>query len=518
MPEPVFHPEDLSRIRERGMDPEALARQLELFRFPTGHLQIARPATVGDGIRRIADPDLSALRSEYESGKALGRFSKFVPASGAATRMFSGLDALRLRADWGSLEDLRALAHRGDPDAVQGVVFFENLSRFAFYPALVDRLPGNMAEIPSDIPPRRILESLLDPAGLDLIRCSKGLVPFHHGEGKPRTALEEHLIEAIELTQDSGGGVRAHFTVLVEHLGKFKAAAEQCIPNLGGMKVGNLHLSFSVQDRSLDTLAAEPDFRPARDRQGVLLFRPGGHGALLRNLQETNGDLVFLKNIDNVASGTLRDVGWDARKILGGLAIKLRGTADLYLEDLEGGLPPPERLAEIIRFLENGFGRKIISSGRDTLRLELQAALDRPMRVCGMVPNAGEPGGGPCWVRRGPDREDLQIVESAQVDPGSPDQLHRLQAGTHFNPVDMVACLRDRTGKPYDLSRYVENEWTLLSRKMLEGREILILEKPGLWNGAMADWLTVFVEIPLESFHPVKTVMDLLRPGHQSKE
>ena len=518
MPEPVFHPEDLSRLRERGMDPEALARQLDLFRSPPGHLQITRPATVGDGIRRIEPSERQALRGEFEAGKSQGRFSKFVPASGAATRMFSGLDGLRLRADWGSWEDLQALAQRGDVGAALGVAFFGNLERFAFYPALADRFPGKGAESPAGIPPRRLLESLLDPMGMDFIHGSKGLVPFHHGVGKPRTALEEHLIEAIELTRDSGGVVRAHFTVLEEHLDKFRRAAEQSLMNLQGMKADKIHLSFSAQDRSLDTLAADPDFKPARDRQGGLLFRPGGHGTLLKNLRETNGDLVFLKNIDNVAAGSLRSLGWETRGLLGGLVIRLRKTLDGYLEDLEGGLPGPERLVEIIRLLEDEFGMKIKASGREELRAELVSAMDRPLRVCGMVPNAGEPGGGPCWVRRGPGREDLQIVESAQVDPKSPEQLQRLQNGTHFNPVDMVVCLRDRTGAPYDLSRFVENEWVLLSRKMLEGREIQILEKPGLWNGAMADWLTVFVEIPLECFHPVKTVMDLLRPGHQARE
>ena len=461
-------PRDLAQLAERGIAPAEAERQLALLARPAGHADLVRPCTIGDGIERLSSTRIDALLAAHAQAASIGRVSAFVPASGAATRMFRELLAARELPGPLMPEAIRASA---DPNARALREFMDELPRFAFADALAGvlaRAGTRLETLRRDGPWRPVLDAFLDPSGLDAARAPKGLLPFHREGGEVRTAFEEHLIEACALASDAAGTRLLDVTVSPEHREGFERLLRERTGSLAQRHGGRWQVTFSEQHPSTDTLAADPKGGPFRDERGRLLFRPSGHGALIANLAESGRDLVFLKNIDNVAVS------------------RLKGETERWSRALVG------------------------------LAAELSAAIhDRPVRVCGMVANTGEPGGGPFWVR-GTDGVSAQIVESAQVDLASASQAAVFQAATHFNPVFMAASLRDDAGRPHDLSRFVDDAAVIITRKSHGGRELLALERPGLWNGAMARWHTRFVEVPLAVFNPVKTVFDLLRPEHQA--
>jgi hypothetical protein len=418
----TFSSEDRARIEAQGLTAPEVDRQAALLRDPPPTVTLVRPCTISDGVERIAERDYPELLALADEAARAGRLSKFVPASGAASRMFACLLA-------------------GAPETEETKRFHESRNSFAF---------------------RASVE--------ELSRAPKALIPFHAYPEGARTAFEEHLFEAASTIQDAGGLCRVHFTVSPEHRRAFEDELGEVRPRVERATGARFDVRFSEQSPSTDTVALDGSGRLFRDAEGRILFRPGGHGALLKNLQESGGDVVLVKNIDNVVP--------DAR----------RATTILWKRLLSGLL----------------------------VQIERTSRRDRPLRVAGVVRNEGEPGGGPFWAA-GPGGESRQIVESAQVNLADPAQAAIWGAATHFNPVDLACSLRDAAGRPFELSRFVDERAVFVAKKNHEGRALLALERPGLWNGAMAHWETVFVEVPKETFAPVKTILDLLRPEHQPR-
>lgn len=511
MAEDLFTENDLRQMAELGIPPAEAARQIELFRQPPPYTRVVRPCTPGDGIRRLFESDHAELLPVFERAAAQGRIGKLVPASGAASRMFKSL-----------------LACLNDPKAEPSADvrrFLDNLPRFPFYDDLAATLARDGRDLDAVLEEgdwRAVLGALLLEEGLGYAELPKGLLKFHRYPGESRTAFEEHLVEAAACTRDADGGCRLHFTVSPEHQERFARLLEEVRPRYEERYGCRFLVSFSHQERSTDTLAVDLENRPFRQVDGTLLFRPGGHGSLIENLHALGAlgwDVVLLKNIDNVVPDSRKAVGLLWKKLLAGALVVLQERIFHYLERLEAGPAPLELLDEVDKFLADDLCRRvppdIAIAGSETRRHWLVDNLDRPLRVCGVVRNLGEPGGGPFWVESLTGDMSLQIVETSQIDPKSPEQQRMLKESTHFSPTDMACSLRDRHGRPYDLPRYVDPATVFISQKSHEGRPLKALERPGLWNGAMAGWNTVFLEIPDETFAPVKAVLDLLRPEHQ---
>ncbi len=504
-------PQDLAQLAERGIAPAEAERQLRVLASPTAWTVLERPCTLEDGIERLEPERVEALLEEHARAAESGRVSAFVPASGAATRMFK--DLVSASEQPGGLEPERIRAD-SSPAARALVRFVEELPRFAFADALdaeLRRRGHALAQVREAGPWSVLLDALLAPDGLDAGRAPKGLLPFHREAGEVRTAFEEHLIESCALASDAHGERRLDVTVSPEHRAGFVRLLAERQPALAARHGGSWNVRWSEQHPATDTLAGAPAGGPFRDERGRLLFRPAGHGALLRNLAASSGDLVLVKNIDNVSVSRLRRETERWSRALVGLAAELSDAVWEWCAKLEKGWDDGVVVLDARDFAQRELGLPLDSrpSGR-----ELLAWLDRPVRVCGMVANTGEPGGGPFWVRdaSGVTR---QIIESAQVDMSAPAQATVFRAATHFNPVFLAASLRDFRGRPHDLARFVDEAAVIVTRKSHGGRELLALERPGLWNGAMAHWHTRFVEVPLAVFNPVKTVFDLLRPEHQ---
>jgi hypothetical protein len=455
---------------------------------------------------------------------AKGRFLFFVPASGAATRMFKGLSALRHRKDRPDLAGLAKESGR-DADARETWEWFSRLREFAFYPSLREAVARTGADPDATFAAGDYglwLEAMLGPEGLGFADKPKALIPFHASPSGPRLALEEHLAEAAALGRDAEGICRLHFTVSPEHEAGILAALERARRPYEAAGA-RFEIGLSTQKPATDTLAAGADDLPFRDAEGKLVFRPGGHGALLENLYHTGGDLVFIKNIDNVVPAAHAAPVLAFRRALGGYLIHLQERVFGYARALAGS--PDSRLAEeAAHFAAQRLGAlppeplRAPAAGGEALAAKiawLARAFARPLRVCAMVRNTGEPGGGPFWVRHADGGMRLQIVETAQVDLAQSSQRKILESATHFNPVDMACSLRGPDGQPYKLQDFVDPSAGLITEKSKDGKPLKALELPGLWNGSMAYWNTAFVEAPLETFNPVKTVNDLLRENHR---
>ena len=508
----TFGARDLAQLTERGIAPAEAERQLALLARAPGWATLDRPCTPGDGIERLSDARIESLLASQARAAAAGRVSAFVPASGAATRMFRDLLAARATADELLPERVRA---RDDAPSRALVTFVEALPRFAFAEALSRVLAARghaLERVRTRGPWRLLLDAFLGPDGLDAGRAPKGLLLFHREHGTARTAFEEHLIEACALTGDAHGARSLHVTVSLEHREGFERLLAERLPALSADYGGHWHVRFSAQHLSTDTLAADPAGGPFRDDDGRLLFRPGGHGALIANLGATGADLAFIKNIDNVAVSRLRGESERWSRALVGLVAELSEQLRGHCRALASGDPAAMPRARAFAAGELGLAIPDAADPHEALAL-----LERPVRVCGMVANVGEPGGGPFWVRdaAGTTR---QIVESTQVDAGEAGQQAILRAATHFNPVFIAASLRAADGRPHALARFADDAAGIITRKSYGARELLALERPGLWNGGMARWHTRFIEVPLAVFNPVKTLFDLLRPEHQGSE
>lgn len=433
---------------------------------------------------------------------------KFVPASGAASRMFKNLFEF-LGADY----DV--------PETKFEKTFFEQIEKFAFYndlnaaceKAFEKNIPALMAE--GDY--KAVVAALLEAAGLNYGALPKGLLKFHRYEDGSRTPLEEHLVEGALYAANKNGKVNVHFTVSPEHRRLFENLVADKAAVYAKKYGVDYNVTFSEQKPCTDTVAADMNNQPFRDN-GKLLFRPGGHGALIENLNDLDADIIFIKNIDNVVPDKLKGDTVLYKKLIAGVLVALQQKAFAYLELLDSGRYTHEQVLEILQFLQ----KKLFCKNPETKNLEdaelvlyLKEKLNRPMRVCGMVKNVGEPGGGPFLAYNSDGTISLQILESSQIDMDDPEKKEMFEKGTHFNPVDLVCAVRDYKGHKFDLVNFVDKATGFISYKSKNGKDLKALELPGLWNGAMSDWNTVFVEVSLSTFNPVKTVNDLLREQHQ---
>lgn len=486
--------EDLKQLKKIGISKEALDYQLDFFKNGHSYLTIVSPALANNGIIVLDESAQQKYEDIYEL--FTGESVKFVPASGAATRMFK--DLFELQA---SLENNNHISNIGEN-------FFNNLERFPFYDDL------NKFLLVSASNKKTILDYLLLENGMNYGNLPKGLIKFHKYVNCVRSAFEEHLTEAGNYLLPSEGVLKLHFTVSKEHLKAFidKAAEVKC--EYENRFFREFEITFSVQKPSTDTIAADKDFNPMRKPDGTLLFRPGGHGALIDNLNDTEGDIIFIKNVDNVSKESLlpETVKW--KRVLAGKLIEIQNSIFGFLERLDGEKDDLLN-SEIIEFLNNELSISIPNIPEPILRDFLRAKLDRPIRVCGMVKNSGEPGGGPYVIRDADGSTSLQILEKAQINPAVKEYQSFLERSTHFNPVDIACSIKRYNGEVFDLARFIDPSTAFISEKSSKGEKLYALELPGLWNGAMSQWNTLFVEVPVITFNPVKTLFDLLRPEHQ---
>lgn len=507
--EGLLSADDLAQIERHGLSSAEVSRQLAFFRRPPAPARLVRACTVGDGIRRLEQARWPRLQEIYAGAAAAGRFSKFVPASGAASRMFRSLVAVR--SGGGDAKDHEAVSR-----------LLAEIDRFAFKDQLAEVLRGRgqaLQELVASGAAVPILAAMLDEDGLGFAATAKALVPFHRGDdGTALTALEEHLVEAAEHLRDRGHHCRVHFTIPQHQELLFREHLRDIAGRLETRFDASFELSTSIQSPETDTVAGAVGGGPFRDDGGRLLFRPGGHGALLHNLGELGADLVFVRNIDNIQPEHRRREVLRWNRILGGLLVETEQRLVDLLGRVErsrggGGLDEAiEEAAALLGRIDIRVWHERPAPAKQAFLIDL---LDRPLRVAGMVPNAGDPGGGPFWVAQGDGAVTAQIVETSQIDMGNPGQAAIVNSATHFNPVHMVCRLRSHRNEAYALPRFVDQAAVFVARKSHAGRELLALERPGLWNGAMAGWNTLFVEVPQEIFAPVKTVFDLLGPAHQ---
>jgi hypothetical protein len=516
---------DLLQIKSLGISPEKVLAEIEMFKRGAPFLKLDRPCTVGDGIKRIGDDEVRSLVEFFAENAADRELLKFVPASGAASRMFKVL--LQFNSENGNsritVSEIAARADSGDAAARQLLKFMQGIRKFAFFADLREVMAADGLDLELLIEKgefKEILDYLLTAKGLNYAERPKGLLKFHRYQEGSRTAFAEHLVEAANYAKGSGGKSRLHFTVSPEHQAGFAELVQEIKEQYEKAYEINYQIDFSVQEKATDTIAVDLKNRPFRKADGSLLFRPGGHGALLENLNRLAADVIFIKNIDNVVPDRLKGETFTWKRVICGQLLKVQRQIFAYLEQLHNGPAESGLLDEIFTFIKQELS---ISAPAEIDLLPLRErcdflikVLDRPIRVCGMVKNEGEPGGGPFWVEGRDGSLSLQIVEGAQIDSDSPGQLAILRAATHFNPVDLVCGVRNWRGETFDLKQFVDKEAVFISKKSKEGQELKALELPGIWNGAMARWNTIFVEVPLATFNPVKTINDLLRDEHQS--
>jgi hypothetical protein len=511
----MFSTRDLSQIRKKGITTTQIDKQLSYFGKGIPPLDIDRPARAGDGIIRLDGDMVRQLAENYDKVRPGMRVTKFVPASGAATRMFQGLFSWReaLAAGTGAGELMKK---DGDADLFFGrlrdFAFWEDLSLAMFREDLdAEHLLGDRNFLP-------LLDFILYDYGLDYATLPKGLLAFHRYGDHARTPFEEHLVEAALYAAGRNGKAAVHFTVSPDHLGKFKSLFQKVAGRYNADLKTDLGVDFSLQKPSTDTIAVDMENQPFRELDGSLLFRPGGHGALIENLNDLASDLVFIKNIDNVVPDHLKEETVTYKKALGGMLTSIQEKVHHWAGLLDREAPGQDTYEKAVAFCcsELNMDRRAFPAGAEDGAAVLKKLLNRPIRVCGMVRNQGEPGGGPFWVKDpGTGQRSLQIVESSQVNRDDPTQASAFNQSTHFNPVDLVCATRDHRGKPFDLRQFVDPATGFISEKSKDGRRLRALELPGLWNGAMANWITLFVEVPLITFNPVKVVNDLLRKEHQ---
>lgn len=501
--------QDLKQIAQKGITEEQIKIQLEEFKTGFPFLKIEAAAGIGQGIIRLDEDARNSYVNDWNAYKKEGhKIVKFVPASGAASRMFKDMFAF-LDAPY----DV--------PTTPFEKQYFDNIEKFAFYDALnakcVENCGKDIKTLIGENNYKAVVANMLKKEGLNYGQLPKGMLLFHRYEDGSRTPMEEHLVEGA-LYAASNGEANVHFTVSHEHIEFFENKVKEKVDGFSKKYDINYNISFSEQKPSTDTVAANPDNTLFRNEDGSMLFRPGGHGALIQNLNDIDADVIFIKNIDNVVPDRIKADTVEYKQVIAGVLVDLQKKAFEYLEVLDSGVYNHRKLEEIIRFVQQDLccRKADIKDLEDAeLVIYLRNKLNRPMRVCGVVKNVGEPGGGPFLTYNQDGTVSLQILESSQIDKSNEEYMKMFTEGTHFNPVDLVCAVKDYKGQSFDLPKYVDKTTGFISSKSKNGKELKALELPGLWNGAMSDWNTVFVEVPLSTFNPVKTVNDLLREQHQ---
>ncbi len=501
--------QDKEMLAQKGISEQQIAEQLACFEKGVPYLKLYAAASVENGILAL---DADAQKKYLDAWEAYMKTDKvvvkFVPASGAASRMFKNL-----------FEFLGA--NYEVPQTTFEKTFFEKIEKFAFYSdlneACLKTAGQGISELLAVGKYKAVVSALLEAAGLNYGSLPKGLLKFHKYEDGNRTPVEEHLVEGALYAANKNGKVNVHFTVSPEHRALFKALVDEKASAYAKKYGVDYNVSFSEQKPSTDTIAADMENKPFRDN-GKLLFRPGGHGALIENLNDLDADIIFIKNIDNVVPDKMKGDTVLYKKLIAGVLVALQQKTFSYLQLLDSGKYTHDQVLEILQFLQKNLHCKnpeVKNLEDSELAIYLKKKLNRPMRVCGMVKNVGEPGGGPFLAYNSDGTISLQILESSQIDMKDPAKKEMFEKGTHFNPVDLVCAVRDYKGHKFDLVKYVDKATGFISYKSKNGKDLKALELPGLWNGAMSDWNTVFVEVPLSTFNPVKTVNDLLRAQHQ---
>ncbi len=508
----MFTKKDIKQIENKGLTVKNVGNQVRDFITGFPYLNIIKPATINDGLIKLNEDELSAYIKLFEDLNP--DTMKFVPASGAATRMFKFLFEFYeiAKAQYESIDQIE------DEDVKKFIV---NIHKQAFYNDLKSTLETNNLEIDDLLEQGRfkeILKFLLFEKGLNYGQKPKGVLLFHKYEKEERTAFEEHLIEGAKYAKSNDNKVKIHFTISIEHQKMFIELLEKKQSKLQDQFGVIFEVEFSQQKSTTDIVAVDLENELFRNNDNSLLFRPGGHGALLENLNDLDSDIIFIKNIDNVVTDRLKETTYKYKKALAGLLLSYQEKIFDYINILKSNDFDNEMVQEIKLFIKQELFSDCIKF--DYLEPEaskkcLLEILNRPIRVCGMVKNEGEPGGGPFWVMQSNGTVNLQIVESSQIDIENAQKKEILKSSTHFNPVDLVCSTKDYKGEKFDLLKYRDSNTGFISKKSKDGKELKAQELPGLWNGAMANWNTIFVEVPIETFNPVKTVNDLLRPEHQ---
>lgn len=495
------------QLKNKGISVDKVKAQIETFKEGIPFVNLVSSATIGHGIHKFSEEEKEGLKALFEKEKKGLSLLKFVPASGAASRMFKSLFGFIEQTGCELNSDMKT--------------FFSGLKNFPFYDKVISHINEKYPdydEMSKENQERVFAEEMLLELGFDYGNYPKGLLPFHKYENQAATAFEEHFYEAA-IYNAVNGKANLHFTISEGHLDKFKnefSNRKDDVQNKTGVE---FNVSFSFQKKHTDTIAVTLNNKPFVLENDQLLFRPGGHGALIENLNEQDADVIFIKNIDNVVVGKNKNEMAAYKKILAGLLLKLQERVFAYRTLLDSNLLTDGNIQEIKKFMEDEMNA-FIDPEFGTYKKEDQVVclienLDKPIRICGMVKNEGEPGGGPFWIKDADGNVSLQIIESAQIDTLNKEQNEILKSSTHFNPVDIVCGTKNYKGEKFNLLNFIDNKQAFITEKTKDGRELKALELPGLWNGAMANWNTIFVEVPLMTFNPVKTVNDLLKPSHQ---
>lgn len=502
---------DLTFIEKKGITAEMIDAQLKRFEVGFPFLKINAVATIGNGIKAFSPEETAACVKTWSDFQQTGKsIEKFVPASGAASRMFKNMFAF-------------ASSGKDAPTTDFEKEYFENITKFAFYADLNNACRKlyrlNVQELMSAGRYVDVVKAMLEPEGLNYGFLPKALLKFHKTTGgNAHTPLEEHLEEGAQYAADKNRKVNLHFTVSPEHKAEFEKLLAAKLPIYEQVWGVKYNVTMSEQKSSTDTIAVNMDNTPYREPNGELLFRPAGHGALIENLNEREAAVVFIKNIDNVVPSKFRATTTKYKRVIAGYLVEIQAKVASMLQKIEAGECTEEELKSMLAYLENELSihsDKTAEMDKEQLCAYIKTKLNRPIRVCGVVKNEGEPGGGPYLAYNPDGTYSPQILESAQIDASNPDAVALMNSGTHFNPVDLVCYLKDYKGEKFNLKEFVDPDTGLISMKSKNGVDIKALELPGLWNGSMSDWITVFVEVPIETFNPVKTVNDLLRPEHQ---
>ncbi|RLD62120.1 MAG: DUF4301 domain-containing protein [Bacteroidetes bacterium] len=509
---------DLKQFSNKGIAKEQVEKQISNFKKGFPYMEITKAAMVGDGLLRLDEEQIEKYIRKYNYESTKQKVVKFVPASGAASRMFKQLFEIEATKH-GSKEFIAQMKEKGFNSPS---FFFNNLSKLPFYKDLQNTtvLEGkNLDKLVIDKKAHSILTALLDETGLNYGNKPKGLLKFHQYADESGTPTREHMVEGA-LYASGTNDIYLHFTVSPEHIADFKEYVDKLKPILEERFGITYYIGFSVQKSSTDTIAVDLNNNPFRNEDSSVLFRPGGHGALIENLNELNADIIFVKNIDNVVPDRLKKETVNYKKALAGVLLDYQNKVFSFIEALNSREKPKiELVNKVVEFLKKELcfipDKKFEAMDTENKVAFLINKLNRPIRVCGMVKNDGEPGGGPFWAENSDGSCSLHIVEGSQIDLNNKEKQQIVEKATHFNPVDLICGIKDYQGKKFNLLNYVDANTGFISEKSKNGKELKAMELPGLWNGAMSDWNTIFVEVPIITFNPVKIINDLLRPEHQ---
>jgi nicotinamide riboside kinase len=511
---------DFIKIYNRNADVEIIADQFQVLKNGIPKINLERPAIINDGILRISDDEAIYFSNFFDDKKSNLKLEKFVPASGAASRMFKFLNEFLNDYKLGE-ESINAYINRKKEKNLP--IFLVAKEKFPFFNEVLEVAKSNLSEYVSwekDTRDYSFIKTMLSPKHFDFANKPKAVLPFHKYDNHTATAIEEHLNECAFYAKANGKST-LHFTVSEEHQNDFETIINEVKPRIEKQSNTEINVKYSYQNKATDVIAVDLEGNPFRDENDNIVFRPGGHGALIENLNNLNGDIIFIKNIDNVIQNHIQEISL-YKKALAGILVQYQENIFRFMKMLSNENISNEDLTEIVNYIKSKLNIAIkddfVKYTKESKVDHLKTILNRPIRVCGMVKNEGEPGGGPFWVIDKKGKTFLQIIESSQIDSKDARQKEIFDSATHFNPVDLICGIKDYNGQKFDLKKFIDKNSGFIVEKTSKGKSLRAFELPGLWNGAMAKWLTIFVEVPLITFNPVKTVNDLLKPAHQSKE